>query len=62
MPADARFSLHFVAVSQHFHPVVVETVGFSQVDDVELDFEAFPCVSDFKEEPLGMTVGVDVVL
>ena len=44
------------------HALVVERVGFGEVEDVEFDGVTAACVAYSEEEPLRVAVCVDVVL
>ena len=49
-------------VAQHLHAVIVQRVWLGQVKYVELDCLALSNVAGSEEEPLSMSVSVDVVL
>lgn len=48
--------------AQHSHAFVVKRIRLGQVEDVELNSVVFPSVSDPEEEPLSVTICVDVIL
>mmetsp|Transcript_43346 Transcript_43346/g.41753 ORF Transcript_43346/g.41753 Transcript_43346/m.41753 type:complete len:541 (-) Transcript_43346:140-1762(-) len=62
MPSFVLVLFGVLGEGEDLHAVVVEGVGFGEVDDVEADFLALPGVGDPEEVPLGVAVGVDVVL
>lgn len=51
-----------LAESEHTHSLVVETVWFCEVDDVEADLLVLLCVRYPKEVPLRVTVCVYIIL
>jgi hypothetical protein len=62
MPPNSLNILDFCRVAEDFHTIVVEGVGLGQVDDVEPDFHSFGRVAYSVEEPLGVAIGVNVIL
>lgn len=53
---------HLFRVDAYFHSKVEEGVGFGKVLDVELDVSSFSSVFNLEEEPLSVTISVDVIL
>jgi hypothetical protein len=62
MPAKVFSLLQILTIARHFHAKIVQAVWFSEVYDVKADFAAFFCVPNPKEEPLCVTMCVDIVL
>ena len=42
--------------------MVIQTIGFTQIENVEAHCFALVRVRDSEEEPLGVALGVDVIL
>ena len=60
-----KFTVSLVNRSQHAHAVVEEGVGFSVIYEVETNFlveTGWKMVLDFEEEPLDVSLCVDIVL
>lgn len=62
VPAEVRRLGCVLAVAEHTHALVVQTVRLGQVDNVKAHFLAFASVADSKEVPLGVAVGINIVL
>lgn len=61
MPANVFVRSHSFTVNQDLHPLVVETVWLTQIQNVESHRLTYQ-VACFKEVPLSMPVSVHVVL
>ena len=53
---------HFLGVDAYFHAKVEETVGLSEIHDVESDIKVLSRILYLEVEPLSVTVGIDVIL
>ena len=62
MPPQFFISCLILTVREHPHPLVVKTVRLGQVNNVEPNFLAFGCVTNSEEEPLSVSIGIDVIL
>ena len=50
------------AITQDSHSKIVQTIRLGEVQYIEAHFHTFACITYFKEIPLGVAVGVDVIL
>ena len=62
MPTYILFLGLSFGVYDDLHAHFVEVVHFVLIEDVEAHFHVLSGVRDLEEEPLGIAVGVDVVL
>lgn len=62
MPSNTLLFLYFVAKTKDFHSIIVQGVRFGQVQDVEFYFLTLCCIGASEEIPLGVSIGVYVVL
>lgn len=62
VPPQFFISCLILAVREHPHPLVVKTVRLGKVYYVEPYFLAFGCVTNSEEEPLSVSIRIDVIL
>lgn len=62
VPADVLFGLRFGTESVDPHSIVIKRIGLGQIKNIELHLLASFGVGDSEEVPLGVAIGVYVVL
>ena len=62
MPPYSINSRLFNTVAQNLHTLVVQGIGFAEIEQVKAHWLALPPVWNFKEKPLSMPICVDVIL
>jgi len=62
MPAEIFLLWLFLAVYDNFHSHFIETVLFILIEDIKFYFMIFYSVWYFKEEPLWVAIGIDIIL
>jgi len=59
---SANLGESFLAEHDRLHPCFVQTVGFCEIQDVELNLcRLFSFVDNFEEEPLSVTLRVEII-
>lgn len=63
LPTQSAFIIRlYFRIHQRLHALVVATLGFDEVDDVEFIGNVLSSVLDLEEEPLGVIIGPVVIL
>ena len=63
MPTQLLRSISFqLREAEHAHALVIERVRLGQVQNVELDFKFVTSVAHAEEEPLCVSISVDIIL
>ena len=61
VPSNVLLLCLLLAVDRDLHSIVEKTVWFGVVQQVEADFGLCPRVLNLEEEPLGVSLGIDIV-
>ena len=62
VPAQVTLLGLVLTVRKYSHPLVVETIRLSEINNIEPNFVALPRVGDPKKVPLGVPVRIYVIL
>ena len=62
VPSNVSLFLRLLGESQDLHSVVIKRVRLGQIQNVEFDFQVFASIGHSEEVPLGVSIGVDIIL
>lgn len=62
MPPDVLFLFLFLGEAQNLHTIIIKRIRFCEINYIESNFLTFLEVGNSIEEPLSMSIGINIIL